>query len=98
MEPKECPRCLTEMNPKDSGKAWGCICGFSATTDYIVGYWDAVALWTKKVDELSKMVWLTPKEKCQKHNIQCCYDCEDIECCDNTNPIVKELKELRAKN
>lgn len=41
----------------------------------------------KNAKEFSKVAWMTPYEKCQKYQIQCCSDCENIECCDNTNPL-----------
>jgi len=36
----ECPKCLLDMESTDKG--YKCKCGFSATTDYLVGYWDGV--------------------------------------------------------
>ena len=41
----------------------------------------------KNAEEFSKVAWMTPKEKCRKYQIQCCRECEDIGCCDNTNPL-----------
>ena len=39
--------------------------------------------------------WWTIKEKCSR-GMQCCGECSDMNCEDNANPIVKELKERRA--
>jgi hypothetical protein len=41
---------------------------------------------------------LTPiSQTCRTTGFQCCQLCERIECCDNTNPLVDEIKKLRKE-
>lgn len=44
MKAKKCPKCQKELKRgKDWDKwrtVWACECGFSATYDYVTGYWD----------------------------------------------------------
>ncbi len=35
-----CPKCV-EIRMEKTQKGYKCSCSFSATTDYLVGYWDA---------------------------------------------------------
>jgi len=34
---------------------------------------------------------------CRRYQIQICHLCDNMECCDNTNPLVTELKALKAR-
>jgi len=45
---------------------------------------------------LQEFLSLGVKGYCQKHHLQCCDMCDDIKCCDNTNPLVKRIKFLES--
>ncbi len=34
---------------------------------------------------------------CKAHHVQACHLCERIECCDNENPLVREILTLKRK-
>lgn len=46
---------------------------------------------------LQEFLSLGVKGYCQKHHLQCCDLCNDIHCCDNTNPLVRQIKELKKQ-
>lgn len=51
----------------------------------------------KKIEDtkFSDKIMMTRKELCRKHSLQCCDDCNDVNCCDNINPLVIELKRMK---
>lgn len=44
---------------------------------------------------LQEFLSLGVKGYCLKHHLQCCDMCDDMHCCDNTNPLVRRLKKLQ---
>ena len=41
----------------------------------------------KRVKEYQSQLLMSRKDLCQKHNIQMCHDCNDLDCGDNLNPF-----------
>jgi hypothetical protein len=37
------------------------------------------------------------RETCRTKFVKICHLCDSMECCDNDNPLVKELKDLKAR-
>jgi len=41
---------------------------------------------------------MTVKEQCFLEHVQNCHICDDMDCCDNINPVVAKYKQLESEN
>lgn len=48
-------------------------------------------------NELIEFLSLGVKEYCKKYQFQCCHLCNNIQCCDNDNPLVLKLNKIKSE-